>query len=129
VYSPERGRVRIYAESKGPVSTFTRTDYFTFTAESEPPPGPDARLPPVSLAMSFDELSAYDARRYKAFLPACYGGVELSRDKSGCLGSLAAKKGEWTAQNGAFLQRASSDWYRVVREMRSLATRYGKEPE
>src|SRR5688500_12702466 len=74
VYSPTRGRVRIYAESSGPVSTFTRTDYFTFTAETEPPPGPDERLPPLSLAWSFAELSAYDAQRYRAFLPACYGG-------------------------------------------------------
>jgi hypothetical protein len=129
VYSPARGRVRIYAESRGPVSTFTRADYFTFTAETEPPPGPSAQLPPVALSWSFDQLSSYDAQRYRAFLPACYGGVELSKEKSGCLGPLAAKVGEWNAQNGSFLQRASNDWYRVVREMRALATRHGKEPD
>src|SRR5204862_2617314 len=47
VFSPTRGRVRIYAEAKAPVSTIRRREYFTFTGESEPPPGPPARLPPV----------------------------------------------------------------------------------
>jgi hypothetical protein len=129
VYSPMRGRVRLYAESKGAVSTRTRRDYFTFTAESEPLPGPEARMPLLLLTMTFGELRAYDERRYRAFLPACFGGQELSRKRGGCLGSLAPRAAEWAAQNQAFLDHASDDWYRVVREMRALAARFGREPE
>jgi hypothetical protein len=129
VYSPTRGRVRIYAESNGPVSTRGRRDYFTFTAESEPPPGPTARMIPLSLTMSFEQLRAYDEKRYSAYLPACYGGQELSRKRGGCLGTLAARSTEWATRNRAFLDQANDDWYRMVREMRSLATRYGTEPQ
>jgi hypothetical protein len=129
VFSPTRGRVRIYAESKIPVSGHMRQDYFTFTAESEPPPGPEAHMPGLTLAMSFAELSAYDDRRYGAYLPACYGGQELSRKQGGCLGALAGRSVEWANRNRAFLERANDDWYRVVRELRAQAVRYGREPE
>lgn len=129
VYSPSRGRARIYAEANGPLSSHMRQQYFSFTAESEPPPGPAARLPQLSLAMSFDQLRAYDEQRYRAFLPACYGGQEQGRQRNGCLGTLAPREGEWTNQNRAFLERANDDWYRVVREMRALSARYGRQPE
>jgi hypothetical protein len=129
VYSPTRGHVRIYAEANGPVSAFNRRDYFTFTAESEPLPGPETSVPRLHLAMNFRELSAYDEQRYSAYLPACFGGQELSKPKkSGCLGALSARAGEWSAQNRAFLDFANDDWYRVLREMRALSTRYGREP-
>lgn len=129
VYSPTRGRVRIYAEAKGPISSFVRQNYFTFTAESEPPPGPDARIMPLSLGYTFQALRDYDEQRYNAFLPACYGGQELSKKRSGCLGTLATRTSEWNVRNGAFLERANEDWYNVMRELRKSATRYGKEPE
>ena len=129
VYSPTRGRVRIYAEAKAPVSARSRQDYFTFLAESEPLPGAEARMPPLSLAMSFQALRAYEEQRYGAFLPACFGGQELSHARGGCLGALAAHAPEWSARNRAFLEHASEEWYRVVRGMRDLAARYGKEPD
>ncbi len=129
VYSATRGHVRIYAESKGPVSTHKRSEYFTFTAQSEPPPGPGARMPTLGLGMSFEELRSYDQKRYDAFLPACYGGIELSKRQGGCLGTLAGHAAEWTSQNRAFLEQANDDWYRVVRQMRTLAAQYGKDPK
>jgi hypothetical protein len=129
VYSPERGHVRIYAEARGPVSARTRSDYFTFTAESEPPPSPTAPVPKLSLAMSFQELRTYDEHRYNAYLPACYGGEELSRRRSGCLGPLASHAREWETRNHSFLEQANADWYRVVREVRALSTQYGREPD
>jgi hypothetical protein len=128
IYSPERGRVRIYAEASGPVSARERSEYFTFTAESEPPPGPETGAPPLALAMTFGDLHHYDERRYDAFLPMCYGGEQLSRKQNGCLGTLAARTGEWLDRNRAFLEHANADWYRIVREMRSLAARYGLDP-
>jgi hypothetical protein len=129
VYSPKRGRVRIYAEASGPILPRVRQQYFTFMAESEPPPGPEAHMPPLSLTMSFAELRAYDEQRYRAYLPACYGGQEHARARGACVGALAVRGSEWAKQNRSFLDRASGDWYRVVREMRVLATRYGKDPK
>jgi len=105
-----------------------RDEYFTFKVESEPPPGPSAHLPPFSLAMSFKQLRAYDRERYKAFLPLCYGGQELSRNRSGCLGPLAPRAAQWVAENQTFLEHASQQWYHLVRELRVLARRHGYEP-
>lgn len=129
VYSPTRGRVRFYAESNGPVSTFRRAEYFTFMAESEPPPAPESGLGPLTLNISFPELRAYDEKRYDAFLPACYGGTEHNRPKGGCLDALASHAPAWSQRNQAFLDHPGDDWYRLVREMRALATRYGKEAQ
>jgi hypothetical protein len=129
VFSPTRGRVRIYAEAKAPVSTVTRRDYFSFTAESEPPPGPRARLPPLTLAMSFPQLLDYDGRRYRAFLPSCFGGEENHRRQGGCLRQLAGHASEWTTTNRAFLREPSANWYRIVTELRALARQHGQDPK
>jgi hypothetical protein len=129
VYSPSRGRVRIYAESRGPISNESRRDYFTFTAESEPPPSALAQLPALALAMSFQQLHDYDAQRHRAYLPACYAGTEHSHDRVGCLSPLEARVGAWAARNRVFLEQANDDWYRLVRNARALATQHGREPE
>jgi hypothetical protein len=129
VFSPTRGRVRIYAEAKAPVSTLTRKDYFSFNAESEPPPGPRAGLGPVILTMSFPDLLDYDGRRYQKFLPSCYGGVEVYRRQGGgCLRGLGPGAAEWAATNRSFLQDPPEDWYRIVRELRALALQHGRDP-
>jgi hypothetical protein len=129
VYSPARGHVRIYAESNGPISGHVRNQYFTFTAASEPPPGPETHVPALDLHMSFGEIDAYEQARYAAYLPACYGGIERNEQRNGCLGPLASEIAAWGQQNGAFLERASDDWYRIVRELRALATQYGRDPK
>jgi hypothetical protein len=129
VYSPKRGRVRIYAEATGPVSIRDRALYMTFTVESEAPPGPTVRAPPVALTMSFEQLQGYEQKRYDAFLPGCYGGVRNHQPVGGCLGALAPHADEWTAHHRAFLARANADWYRVVRQMRELAQRHGQDPK
>jgi hypothetical protein len=122
IYSPQRGRASIYAEAKGGVSAKRRADYFTFMVESEP------AQPAASLAMSFDALRAYEERRYAAYPPQCFGGQELQRPRSGCLGALAPRAGEFEQQHARFLERASDDWYRLVRELRVLAVHHGREP-
>jgi hypothetical protein len=129
VYSPQRGRVSIYAEASGPIMPRMRQQYFTFMAESEPPPGPEAHMPPLALSMSFAELRAYDEQRYRAYLPTCFAGQQHERERGACMGALAEHASEWASQNRSFLDRANGDWYRVVREMRALATRYGKDPK
>ncbi len=125
VYSPDRGRVRIYAEATGAVSNRQRRDYFTFMVESSPTPSSEAHVPPLTLAMPYEELRGYEQRRYEAFLPSCYGGEQNQRNVGGCIGSLGPRASEWDAQNRAFLERANDDWYRVIRQLRTLAARYG----
>lgn len=129
VYSPERGNVRIYAETNGALSQRQRRDYYTFTVESSPPPGSAAHLPPLRLGMPYEELRGYEQRRYEAFLPGCFGGEKNQQHVGGCLGELAPHRAEWAAQNQTFLDRASDDWYRVIRQMRTLAARYGVHPD
>jgi hypothetical protein len=129
VYSPTRGRVSIYAEASGPILARMRQQYFTFMAESEPPPGPEANMPPLELSMSFAELRAYDEQRYRAYLPTCFAGEQHDHARGACMGALAQRSSEWASQNRSFLDSANGDWYRVVREMRVLAARYGKDPK
>ena len=79
--------------------------------------------------MSFPELTSYDGRRYQSFLPSCYGGVEIGRRQGGCLRDLARRASEWSSTNGAFLREPPEQWYRIVREMRALASLHGHDPD
>jgi hypothetical protein len=127
VFSPARGRVRIYAEARAPISGLTRRDYFTFTAESEPAPGPRSGLTPIPLTATFPQLVDYDRRRYQRFLPSCYGGVEINRRQGGCLRELSSHASEWARANRAFLEAPPEDWYRLVRDLRALARDDGRD--
>ncbi|HEY5945925.1 MAG TPA: hypothetical protein VIV40_10565 [Kofleriaceae bacterium] len=124
VLSRERGRAVIYAEAEKPISQLRRGDYFTFKAETSPPP--DASLPPLSLAWKYEELTAWDEKRYYKWVPGCYGGVEIRKPQGGCLQALASHADEWKARNQPFLDDPPADWYRIVREMRARAQRDGK---
>jgi hypothetical protein len=128
VFSPTRGRVRLYAEARAPISTIKRRSYFSFTGGSEPPPPARARLPSVTLTMSFPQLLDYDQRRYRAFLPGCYGGVENHRRQGGCVGALARRAPEWAKANQSFLKDPPADWYRLIAELRALAPQHGHDP-
>jgi hypothetical protein len=128
VYSPERGRVRIYAETKGPVSARPRRDYFTFMVESSLPPTAAAGLPALALQLPYEELRRYEQQRYAAYLPSCFGGEQNESAVGGCLGALASRRDQWAAEHREFLQQANEDWYLVVQKLRALATRYGEEP-
>jgi hypothetical protein len=126
VYSPTRGWVSIYAEAKVPVSTVMRRDYFSFNAAAQPPPRPQAGLPPLALTMSFRELQRYDRRLNERFLPICYGGVAIRRPQGGCLGELAPRAAKWAERNRPFLEQPPDDWYHIIRELRALAGKRGK---
>jgi hypothetical protein len=128
VYSPTRGWASIYAEARGPVSRMRRRNYFSFNAAAQPPPRPEAGLPPLALTMSFAELQRYDRQRAGRFLPLCYGGVELRRPRYGCVGELMPRAVQWTERNKAFLAHPPEDWYHLVRELHALATKHGKNP-
>jgi hypothetical protein len=126
VYSPTRGVVSIYVEAKVPISTVRRRGYFSFNAETQPPPRPEAGVPPLALTMSFAALQRYERRRQERFLPACYGGVGIHRPRGGCLGELAPRAAQWAERNRAFLAHPPDDWYHLVRELRALAGKHGK---
>lgn len=125
VYSPKRGRTRIYAEANGPVSARTRNQYFTFLVESEPPAGAATGL---TLSMSFPELRSYAEQQADSYPPVCYGGEQLNHEKRGCLGKLKGREQTWGAHHTRFLTHASADWYQLVQKVRSLAPRYGRDP-
>jgi hypothetical protein len=129
VLSPERGYVRIYAEANGPITVRDRALYFSFNAASEAPPEPATGIPPLDLTMSYEQLRDYDQHRYDAFLPGCYGGTKNKEPVGGCFGALAAREAQWSSENRGFLEEASGDWYEVVRQMRALAVRHGRDPE
>src|SRR5262245_16142499 len=123
VFSPTRGRAMIYAEAEKPISQLTRADYFTFKAETSPP-GDDS-LPRVSLAWQYNQLRAWDEKRYYKWIPGCFGGVEIRKPQGGCLHELEAQAASWKARNQPFFDEPPPDWYRVVREMRARAVRDG----
>jgi hypothetical protein len=118
--------VFLYAEGEKPISTLTRADYFTFKGESEPLPPASAGLPPFSLTMSFAELQVYDEARYKKFLPACWGGVEINKPQGGCLKGLEGEAAGFAERNAAFLQQPPEGYYRVVKDLRALARKKGQ---
>jgi hypothetical protein len=128
VYSPTRGRVRLYAESRAPVAQRARHEYASFMMESEPPPSLGVPLRPLDLNMTLADLQSYEQARYAAYLPACYSGIEMHKPRSGCLGPLAPESAGFGQRNASFLERASDDWYRLVRELRALSERYGRDP-
>jgi hypothetical protein len=126
VYSPERGRVRMYAEANGPVSLRNHRDYFIFMTESGRPPDRNTSIRPLTLNMSFEELRAYERMRYDARLPGCYGGEQFREEVSGCIGANGPIESQWAERNRAFLEHPNDDWYRVIGRMRTLAALYGK---
>lgn len=128
IYSPQRGRVRIYAEADGPVSVRKRRDYFTFVVESSPAPESTPGTQPLTLEMNYEALRLYEQRRYDAYLPSCFGGEQRRRNVGGCVGSLKPRANEWAAQSRAFLERANEDWYSLLSMLRTLASRYGAHP-
>ncbi len=123
VFSPTRGRAVIYAEAERPISQLTRADYFTFKAETQPPP--DSSLRPLSLDFTYDELTAWDEQRYYKWIPACFGGVEIKRPQGGCLKALEPQAAAWKQRNQPFLDDPPEAWYRIVRDMRARAARDG----
>lgn len=127
--SPVHGRVRIYAEASAPISTVRRPDYFTFTGEVQPSPPPGSGIPPLAFTMSFPDLQAYEERRYAQFLPTCFGGVEIHRPQGGCLRDLESQAAEWARTNGPFLENPPEEWYRLVGELRALASLHGRSME
>jgi hypothetical protein len=127
VLSPDRGRAFLYAEARAPISTLRRADYFTFKGETSPAQV-DAEVPALELGVSLDQLRAWDERRYRAYQPGCFGGVESGRPQGGCLQAMRDQAPAWLERNQPLLADPPEAWYQVVRLLRGRATMEGKEP-
>jgi len=128
VLSPERGRLRIYAESNGPISDARRDDYFIFLVESEPPPAAGSWATSLTLSMSLAELQQYEALRYEAFLPACYVGVRHGEARGGCLDEYAPAAQSYRAEHEKFIDDPGAAYYQLVHILRKQAMRFGYDP-
>ena len=125
VLSPTRGRVYFYAEAKKPISALRRNDYFTFLGEAEPALV-DANVPALDLAFTYDQLRAWDQKRYKRFAPACAVGTELKKAQASCVGDLKSQTDAWVGRNKPFVDAPPADWYKAVKEMRGRAQKDGR---
>lgn len=115
VLSPTRGRTHVYAEAEAPISTVERRDYLAFRVETEAP-----AAEPISLAVTYAELRAWDERRALARSGACYVGT----DGKGCLDAPAASNIEsWTTAGEAFVAEPGDRWRRIVKALRARSAR------
>jgi hypothetical protein len=115
VFSPERGRVYLYAEADDPISTLQRTDYGTFRAEVQPLPE-DA---PLSLDLSYTELNAWEERRYKAHEGACW----QDSGQSSCSHDLMHLLDEWAASAKPWIADPPASWYQLTKDLHARAAR------
>jgi len=125
IFSPTKGRVRIYLESPELTSALSRKQYneASWSMESEPPPPHGRVSPPFSLKMTFAQLNVYAQARYKLYLPACFTSGKEARCAEAFAGT-AAQKG-WAARVVPFWQNPGSSWYQLIEEMRRLAQTHG----
>lgn len=114
VLSPTRGRVVIYAEADGAISTLSRADYFTFRVEVEPPLEAD----PFKPTFTYAELRAWDERRYEASEGACWYA-----DAEGCSGGLEPQLAAWSPSAKSLIAEPPATWYRLTKDLHAMAVR------
>jgi hypothetical protein len=133
VFHPTRGRVKVYAEDRSPISTIARGGYLLWKLESEelPPAGKIQR--PLALEMTLAELVAYEQHRYELSPPACWvsrwtgarTGSESPASEAQCLGKTPEAVRAWTAATLGFSQPPDV-WYSLIAQFRALARKHAK---
>ncbi|SRR5258706_1049084 len=118
IMSPERGRVRLYAEAtKTPISTIRRDRYHTFKAEMDPA-WPEALS---SLGMDFAALQTYEERYYHVDGPACFmNKSNLPEPAVGCIHGGEPLLEAWKTAAESYLDSPPDSWYRLVVQLRAL---------
>jgi hypothetical protein len=133
VLHPKKGRVRVYAEDRAPISTLPRGGYLHWKLESEEPPAPGKVTPPLSLGMSLAELVAYEKRVYDVSPPACWvsrwtgarpGSASPPSDAS-CRRKTPEAARAWSAATAGFGQPPDV-WYALREQLRARARTHGK---
>ena len=128
ILSPSRGRLRIYAEANGPISSVSRDAYFIFSVESEPPPPANTLVLPLSLSMSLADMQRYESSRYDAYLPACYLGIRHGEVRGGCLDKYADAKESFRAEHQRFIDEPDATYFQLLKILRKQALRFGYDP-
>ena len=133
VLHPTRGRVKVYAEDRRPISTIPRGGYLHWKMESEEPPPAGKIEPPLGLGMNLAELVTYEQRRYDLSPPACWvsrwtgarpGSPSPPSDAS-CRRKTPEAVREWIAATVGFGQPPEV-WYSLIAQFRALAKKHGK---
>jgi hypothetical protein len=133
VLHPKRGRVRVYAEDRSPISKIPRGGYLHWKLESEEPPPAGKVQPPLALSMNLAQLVKYEKGRYDASPPACWvsrwtgarpGSASPPSDAS-CRRKTAEAARAWTAATAGFGQPPEI-WYALLERFRALATKNAK---
>ncbi len=133
VLHPKRGRVRIYAEDRRPISTIPRGGYLHWKLESEEPAPAGKIEPPLALGMDLAQLATYEQRRYDLSPPACWvsrwtgarpGSPSPPSDAS-CRRKTPEAVRAWTEATVGFGQPPDV-WYVLLARFRALAKKHGK---
>ena len=133
VLHPKRGRVRVYAEDRSPISTIARGGYLHWKLESEEPPPAGKIQPPLALGMNLAELVAYEKRRYDLSPPACWvsrwtgarPGSPSPPSDAQCRRKTPEAARAWSAATVGFGQPPDV-WYSLLAEFRALARKHSR---
>jgi hypothetical protein len=111
IYSPARGRVGIVADAPQsvPLSAAVRAGYETFEVSGG---GAWAGPAPLTLAMSYDEITAYDELRSHKYPGEC--ALTTRRPQGVCSAGAAFPLPVFAAANAGFFQAPPDEWYRLV---------------
>ena len=133
VLHPTRGRVKIYAEDRRPISTIPRGGYLHWKMESEELPPAGKIAPPLAVGMNLAELVTWEQRRYDLSPPACWvsrwtgarpGSASPPSDAS-CRRKTPEAVRAWSAATVGFGQPPDV-WYSLIEQFRALAKKHGK---
>ena len=114
VLSPSRGRVHVYVEADGPISTLARGDYATFRVEAHEPVAE-----PLSLSVTYADLNAWEERRYSTHSPAC----TFEAGRAACSSELESLREAWAPAGEAFLAAPPPAWFQLVKDLHARAVR------
>jgi hypothetical protein len=126
IFSPTRGYAYLYAEGSRPVTAMTRAEYITYKFEAEVNLI-DAKLPRVSLDMTYAQLRAWAEVRYKRYPAGCFAGTEINKPINGCMQQLAQYEHSWPTAHKEILANPPAIYFKLVHDFRERAKVEGRD--